>query len=331
MILWIEIREEPVRLDIAILKEVTRMDFALSRAVLKTHFQNQEILVARMDSPSVSESSSLYPSPPKPSTLLTPGRYRVTCRISSIPPSLQRAQPHPQGCFLPLVYEDKDLLVLHKDHQTPSIPHSAMETHTAMNAALAHFPAFSGIGPKPLEPGLLHRLDTGTSGLLIFAKNLEEFERLRREWKSPGLKKYYRAIIEKTNPLPKVPFSLDFYLGHDAKSSKKMLAFPAGQTPRRIRGAPLRALTQVLSEKKLTHTKTSRGPLFDLELRIDTGIMHQIRCQLSAIGWPIWGDTLYRGSPAPRFWLHAWRLEIPLRRGSLLKLEAQLPSDWPQD
>src|ERR671925_567284 len=83
-----------------------------------------------------------------------------------------------RGPFLPMIYEDETLLVIHKASGVPSVPHDEDETETAVGAALAHTSALIGIGNRPLEPGLLHRLDTGTSGLLVFAKSQAEFTRL---------------------------------------------------------------------------------------------------------------------------------------------------------
>src|SRR5690606_29289920 len=90
--------------------------------------------------------------------------------------SSTEALPSPEGSFITVIYEDEDLLVLNKPSGIPSVPHSAVETKTAVGSALAHYPRLAGVGTRPLEPGLLHRLDTGTSGCLAFAKNAAAFD-----------------------------------------------------------------------------------------------------------------------------------------------------------
>lgn len=239
-----------------------------------------------------------------------------------------RAAPSPQGCFLPVLYEDEDILILHKHSGVPSVPHSSTETNTAVNAALAHFPNLSQVGDNPLEAGALHRLDTGTSGILVFAKKQEEFIRLREAWKKRKVKKIYRALVDlRSPPPPKIPYRIDFPLAHDAKSSKRMIALVPNKPihSNRIRGNPRPAVTWI---RKVSGS--------DFEIEIETGVLHQIRCHLAALGWPIWGDPLYfkaKDEKIPpfrqdRLWLHAWRLQLPLKNAVSLTIESDLPEGW---
>ena len=99
-----------------------------------------------------------------------------------------------------------------------------------------------------------------------------------------------------------------------------MVTIRSPKTP--IRGRPLEARTEILEVRRASRTQE----LYDLTVRIETGVMHQIRCHLASQGWPIQGDPIYRGAPSSRLWLHAWRLEIP----PLLSLEAALPDLWPE-
>ncbi len=235
-----------------------------------------------------------------------------------------------RDCFLPIIYEDEDLLVLNKASGVPTLPHTHSETETAVGAALAHAPVLAQVGGKPLEPGLLHRLDTGTSGLLVFAKSETEFQRLRQVWKTGWVKKIYRALVKKKASVylkqidfKKLPYTISYPMGHSAKSSKKMIVFTSEKKQLSlIRGKPLKALTVIKKIGKL-------GPdFFDLEIEIKTGVMHQIRCHLAAISWPIVGDSVYKGMRSSRLWLHAWKLVLPLKTGVLLDLEAELPKGW---
>jgi 23S rRNA pseudouridine1911/1915/1917 synthase len=221
-----------------------------------------------------------------------------------------------------IVFENDELLVLNKPSGMPSLPLREGERGTAVEEALARCPSVAGVGKAGLEPGLLHRLDTGTSGLLAFAKTQAAFERLRALWKSGEVEKTYRAIVERgVSPLPA---RIETPLGRSAKSAKRMLAILKPEHERRIRGKALPARTDIVrTESVLAGTK------LDVEVRIHTGVMHQIRCHLASAGHPIAGDPVY-GEAADRLWLHAWRLRLPLRSGVVLSLEAKLPDAWPE-
>jgi 23S rRNA-/tRNA-specific pseudouridylate synthase len=198
-----------------------------------------------------------------------------------------------------------------------------------VHLALAYFPALPRT--HPLEPGLLHRLDTGTSGALAFAKTSSAFSRYRSLWKSE-VRKTYRAIASPSEgarfSLSKIsiPHDVRWEIAHDAKSAKRMrvldpnLELPMKQQLRRIRGKPQPAHTTL-------HRMTPLGPdLVDIEVQIHTGVMHQIRVHLTHLGLPLLGDELYKGQPSTRLWLHAWRLQID---GHVI--EAPLPEGWPSD
>lgn len=283
-------------------------------------------------------------------------------------PSSNAAKPAPEGCFLPIVYQDADLLVLNKASGTPSLPLHPDETHTAVNAALAHCPDLSQLGSlakSPLEPGLVHRLDTGTSGLLIFARTAPEYERMRKvfrgtaqvtgvahrkqgDWgRSPMLRKIYRCLSVSQEERSELPAAqvIAVPLGHDKKSKKKMRRVYNSAQESKIRGTPLPAITYLhralrVEQAEMQEAQPSLLGLVDLEVEIKTGVMHQIRCHLAGLGYPILGDPIYKSKPGKpsnldfgpfqkRLWLHAWRLEIPLKDGKVLKLETELPAGWP--
>ena len=237
--------------------------------------------------------------------------------------------------FLPVVYEDEEILVLHKHSGVPSAPLQASESHTAVGSALAHFPALQDVsGRRPLEPGLIHRLDTGTSGLLVFAKTIQELERLIEVWKARRVKKTYRARVTKrtrSNELPgdpRAPVTWSQGLAHSAKSSKRMLVLDPSVRPTRnseIRGKPLPAITHLRQVRPDPSNSSPSSSGWDFELEIETGVMHQIRAHLAHAGFPIQGDSIYGGIESSRLWLHAWRLELPLCSGVKLVLEAALP------
>lgn len=233
------------------------------------------------------------------------------------------AIPSPKGCFLPVLYEDDEILALHKASGVHSVAQSANDTECAVNAALAHFPKLAGIGKSALEPGLVHRLDQGTSGVLLFAKTQKEYERIREIWKSPLVQKSYLARISSSElkhhaQSLELPLEICIPLGHSAKSSKKMIAISSKKMERQIRGKPLRALTRIHRIDFLSNNQA------DLEIQIETGLMHQIRVHLAYLGYPIVGDSVYGGEKATRLMLHAWRLRLPLACQAHLTIEAAL-------
>ncbi len=317
-VITLSVDQPSIRLDLALLEALKLRQIEISRNSLKSAFHEKKLFYRGI--------------PAKPSQILFLGTHEVTWKNWN-PDHFAPPQAHAseRGCFLPVVYEDENLLVLNKETKIPSIPHLTSETETAVGAALARCPDLVHVGRKGLEPGIIHRLDTDTSGLLVFAKTQEEFERLSLEWKKREVEKYYRAWVKISSPLPAPPVRLDFPLAHDAHSSKKMIGLNK-PTRNAIRGKPLPAVTTILALHKTVEVEesqaTSHETYTDLEIQIETGVMHQIRCHLSTMGWPIVGDQTYRGDHSERLWLHAWRLKLPLKNGVWLTLEAALPEGW---
>ncbi|MBL7716535.1 MAG: RluA family pseudouridine synthase [Bdellovibrionales bacterium] len=234
---------------------------------------------------------------------------------------------------LPVIFEDPSLLIVHKRSGVPSVPQAPDESETAVGFALARTPGIfkvgteDGPGRTALESGVLHRLDTGTSGLLVFAKNNPAFSTLRQAWKAGDVRKKYRALVrlETELDLDQVPREIRFDLGHDPKSKKKMLALTSEDL--KIRGKPLPAVTLIHQVRPIPKRT---GPFFDydLEIEIQTGVMHQIRCHLASIGLPILGDRVYGNQPASRLFLHAWRLSLPHPESQGLRIDVEAMLPW---
>ncbi|MBA4395167.1 MAG: hypothetical protein C0407_16580, partial [Desulfobacca sp.] len=204
-----------------------------------------------------------------------------------------------------VVFEDQSLLVVVKPGLVPTHPLSPFETATLANALIIYWPQLVGVGNKPLEPGLVHRLDNGTSGLLVVALNQKVWSQLKKDLAARRWHKTYRALVEGIISKP-MPISLP--LAHDPTDNRKMKCIRGtGDTHR---GRVYRALTQV---RPLTRHKD-----FTLvEVQLVTGVTHQIRAHLSSQGHPIIGDTLYGslageklGLPPGRFFLHAYQLSL---------------------
>jgi 23S rRNA pseudouridine1911/1915/1917 synthase len=182
---------------------------------------------------------------------------------------------------------------------------------------------------NPLEPGLVHRLDTGTSGILLFAKSLDAFARIERAWNTGSVRKVYRAL---TGARPEAGPGLkmgriELALGHDLKSKKRMRAVTGPADLKKIRGEPNRTASEILTVRRLP--RQGGDAVSDVEIRIETGVHHQIRATLAHFGAPILGDATYGGPSSARLWLHAWKLELPDGTGNSLEIVAPLPADWP--
>jgi 23S rRNA pseudouridine1911/1915/1917 synthase len=305
------------RADQAILSALRAEGVEISRQQLRTWIEEGHVLISGVRLSRAAQEISA-------------GEYELTLPDPPGPPQAAAIRPEELAELdVPTVYEDRDLLVLHKPTGIPSMPQDSAESRTAVGVALAYCPAIAQVGRGAqgerggLEPGLIHRLDTGTSGLLVFAKHQDEYERLRLLWRERSIRKVYRAIT----PSPDSPWSLPLRIGtplaHDAKSAKRMMAWTPDTRASAFRGKPLQAVTWIREARDLY-----AGGL-DLTIEIETGVMHQIRCHLSTLGVPILGDPVYRGAPGHRLWLHAWQLYIPLADGAALHLIAALPPGWP--
>jgi len=242
------------------------------------------------------------------------------------------------GPLVALLADGDGLFAIDKPSGMPSAPISANETGTAVHQALGHFPELVETFPDRLEPGLLHRLDNDTSGALLFARTEDAFGELRANWKTPRVKKTYRALARPATgggagrTLPPTPFLVETALGHDAKSDRRMKPILKDEDLKRIRGNPLPARTHVLAATKLA------DGTYDFTVEIETGVMHQIRVHLMTLGFPILGDSVYGGAvtatdgggaPESRLWLHAWKIDIHRDSGRRIAIEAPLPGGWP--
>jgi 23S rRNA pseudouridine1911/1915/1917 synthase len=230
-----------------------------------------------------------------------------------------------------ILHEDDGLIVFNKPAGLPSTAQQGQDFGTAVHEALARIPQLPFQGT--LERGLLHRLDTGTSGALAFAKTEAAYSHYRSMWKA-AVGKVYRAVVHpsgKVAPsaikalIARLPRELRLEIGHDAKSSRRMrvldpsLELPMKEQLRRTRGKPQPSHTIIERAHSLAEAR------LDLEIRITTGVMHQIRVTLAHLGLPIVGDAIYRGEESSRLWLHAWKLILGGKT-----IEAPLPSDWPK-
>jgi len=190
-------------------------------------------------------------------------------------PSPVAATPAPEELPLRIVYEDRDLVVLDKPAGMVVHPGAGHTGGTLVNALLHHVKDLSGVGGE-LRPGIVHRLDRGTSGLMVVAKNDAAHQELSRQFSDREVDKEYIALVWGVVHAGR---RIDTPIGRDPNDRQKM-----STRARRARNAVTR----------VTFAKHFEGVSL-LRVAIATGRTHQIRVHLSAIGHPIVGDPTYGG------------------------------------
>lgn len=233
---------------------------------------------------------------------------------------------------LEIIYEDDDLAVINKPagmmvHAGSGATDDARNRGTLVNALLHHFGKLSAIGGE-LRPGIVHRLDKATSGLILVAKNDESHRRLATQFSGRLVKKTYIALVHGWMKQDRGTISSS--ISRDRIRRTRM-------TTRRPGGRE--AITHYTVQRRMD---SKFGKFTLLELRIDTGRTHQIRVHLASLGHPVVGDTLY-GAPRElrarngetaalsRNFLHAAVLHFHHpRTGTALSLSTLLPEDLSQ-
>ena len=220
-----------------------------------------------------------------------------------------------QDIPLDIIYEDNDILVVNKQKGLVVHPANGNPYGTLVNAIMAHCKdSLSGIGGE-LRPGIVHRLDKDTSGLLIIAKNDKAHIQVSEQIKNREVKKTYIALVRGT--IAEDEATINMPIGRSTKDRKKMAVTKNGKE----------AVTHF---KVLNRYTTNKGSYTLLEIKIDTGRTHQIRVHMAEIGHPVIGDSVYSNGKnefgVEGQCLHAKRLEFvhPIT-GKEMKLEAPLP------
>src|SRR5215218_972973 len=242
----------------------------------------------------------------KPKFRMTPGEV---VSVDIPPPQIDEILPDPIP--LTVVYEDADVIVVDKPagmvvHPAPGHPRG-----TLANALLAHIPGISVGGSQ--RPGIVHRLDKDTSGLIVAAKTDRGRTALVTQWEDRSVEKTYLALV--TGSVADEEATIDAPIGRDPNNRQRMAVLRSGRS----------AVTRFHVIERFPSATL-------LELSIETGRTHQIRVHLAFIGHPILGDQLY-GKPRRtdfqlgRQFLHASALAFQLPDGARLKLEAPLPND----
>ena len=294
----------------------------LSRARVQQLIEQHQVLVNETDA--------------KPALRLRGGE---TIKVLG-PAQLEPLRAIPEDIPLDLVYEDEDLAIVNKPagmmvHAGAGATQDERNRGTLVNALLHRFGKLSGVGGE-LRPGIVHRLDKATSGLIVVAKNDEAHRKLAAQFAGRQVKKTYIALVH--GEIKADRGTIHTRISRDRVRRVRM-------TTRRPGGRE--AITHYLVRKRID---SALGKFTLLELKIDTGRTHQIRVHLSSLGHPVVGDVLY-GAPretkarpvkgASRAWenrdeaislarnfLHASALELDHpRTGEILSFRCPLPPE----
>jgi len=234
----------------------------------------------------------------------------ISIRIPPARPSSLEAEPIP----LDVVFENEDLLVINKPAGMVVHPGAGHPSGTLVNAVLAYAPEIEGVGGVR-RPGLVHRLDRDTSGLILLAKNDRAHQFLQDQFRQRKVDKVYQALVDGHPPTAKG--RVEVAIGRDPQHRQRMAAVPE-------RDGKM-AVSEYFTVKRYPHHTL-------LEVHILTGRTHQIRIHMSFLGCPVVGDSTYGRRKASlevdRMFLHAGRLGILIPGADEKRwFEAELPEE----
>ncbi len=256
--------------------------------------------------------------------------------VLELPPA-RPSRLEPEAIALAIVFEDPDLLVLDKPAGLVVHPGAGVEHGTLVHALLHHSPAIAGVGGEG-RPGIVHRLDKDTSGLMVVAKSARAYRALVEAMRARAVRRVYRALVWGD---PRAEGGeIAGLIGRDPRDRRRMAVLDA--PGRRARGGGKAARTHWRVLQRF-------GPVTELEVRLDTGRTHQIRVHLAHLRLPVVGDPVYGGRPKkqlsagkeqrslagalldrlPRQALHAAELELahPVT-GATLRFVSPVPPDY---
>jgi 23S rRNA pseudouridine1911/1915/1917 synthase len=278
------------RLDLFLKSRLTE----LSRAQIQKAIEDGKILVNRQ--------------PSKPSYRMKAGDLiEVELQERS------ESQFKPEAIAVEVLYEDEEILVVNKPAGLVVHPGAGVKTGTLVQGLLFHYPEIASVGP-PDRPGIVHRLDKETSGLMVVARTQQAYQSLRQQFEDRRVKKIYLALA--AGRFKDKKGMIDLPLGRDVHHREKI-------SVRTRKPRPAITHYEVLEEFRETSF---------LALSPVTGRTHQLRVHLSATGHPLAGDNRYgrrrkkKSNRYPRLFLHAWRLSFQHpSSGRELVFECPLP------
>lgn len=230
---------------------------------------------------------------------------------------LLRAEPTsllPENIPLDILYRDEHIIVINKPAGLTVHPGAGIPGGTLVNALLFHFPGIEKVG-HPLRPGIVHRLDKETSGVMVVARSEKAYTELKRQFKAREVEKIYLALVK--GQVQVEEGKIDWAIGRHPRHRQRISI----RTKKPREALTFYSVRKVLDEFTLVEAK----PV--------TGRTHQIRVHFAAAGHPVVGDSRYGGQDRlrkfPRLYLHAWRIVFahPATR-ILCEFYAPLPPEF---
>jgi len=240
-------------------------------------------------------------------------KLAINDRVDISEPPESPSPLSPEAIPLKIVYEDDDLLVVDKPAGLAVHPAPGHRSHTLVNAVLGYLPGLAEDN-ESLRPGIVHRLDKDTSGLILVAKNRVAQANLSDQFKTRSVSKSYLVLVK--GILTPESGIIDADIGRDPRNRQRMAVVSSGREAR----TDYRVLRYI-------------GNHSLLEIKPETGRTHQIRVHLAAIGFPVLGDASY-GVASPhlsRQFLHASKIGFHLpSTGQYVEFTSSLPPDLEQ-
>jgi 23S rRNA pseudouridine1911/1915/1917 synthase len=243
-------------------------------------------------------------APAKPSLLLRGGE-----KIEVSPADLPPLSAAPEDLPLEILYEDPSVIAVNKPAGLIVHAGAGARSGTLVNRLVHHFGVLSSVGGD-LRPGIVHRLDKGTSGVLLVARNDSAHRALAAQFAGRTIEKTYLALVH-----------------GKVRAETGRITKPIARDP--VRRTRMTTRLDTGRDALTGYRVLQRFEKFTyLEVRLGTGRTHQIRVHLASLGHPVAGDRLYGAPAAERIFLHAWRIEFTSpATAERVRVEAPLPED----
>ncbi len=256
--------------------------------------------------------------------------------ITDIKPSTDKIELKPDPSIkIQVIHEEKDFAVIDKPASLVVYPGTKHEEKTLVNGLLAKWPEIQGVGDSEysgLRPGIVHRLDKDTSGIMIIAKNNEAFQYFKNLFKEKKIEKTYTALV--FGHIAEQEGKIEFPIRRSKTNPVKQVAIDkeSAQGGSTCGGGAREAITYFKVIKYFSDKNENQYTL--VEVKPKTGRMHQIRVHLATLGYPIVGDKIYQAKqtkqPAEvsRQLLHASAIKFHSIAGKEMEFSSPLPNDF---
>ena len=222
---------------------------------------------------------------------------------------------------LKIIYENRDFIIIDKPADLTVHPVKPEQNNTLANGLLAYCPEIKNVGDNPLRPGIVHRLDKDTSGVIAVAKNNQSFEYLKKQFAERKVEKQYLALV--VGKVKDRKGTITKSIGQSKKDHKKRSALFGKKSKPAWTEYEVLEYYQCPAGKQYTLLKATPK----------TGRTHQIRIHLASIGYPVAGDKQYKfkRQPCPknlsRQFLHARHLKFETTNGKMMEFKSELSRD----